>query len=95
MKHPKPRGKVVSSSNARYNLPELLNIIRDGEGPVTITNRGKVKAVIISPEEYAAYKKSKKISKSSLAGIWSDRPDMKDSAKWVNKLRENEENRSK
>ena len=89
---------VYSKTEARYNLPTIINRVRDGEGPVYITDRGVITAVVISNNEFErSIKKPKKEFKFSdlgWIGMWKDREDMKDSVAWVNKIREEEELRS-
>ena len=79
-----------SKTDARKNPPEIVNKVKDGEGPVYITSRNDVEAVVISYEEYMALKGTD-IQKSPLYGLWKDKKDIKDSVEWVNKFRENDE----
>ena len=90
---------VYSKTEARYNLPTIINRVRDGEGPVYITDRGVITAVVISNNEFERnIKKSKKEFKFSdlkICGMWKDREDMKDSVKWVQNLRSGMSDRNK
>ncbi len=88
----------ISRTEARATLPALIDRVMDGEGPITIMQRGKEQAVIMSTEEYKQIKKpKKKFSETGLAGIWADRKDMEgiSSVDWVNNLRKNEERRNR
>lgn len=91
--------KIYSKTDARYNLPKLIDRVRDGEGPIYITDRGTTKAILVSYADYEKsskpLKKGKKFSEWGLIGIWKDREDVKDSVAWVQKLRQKEDDRSK
>ena len=82
---------IYSKTDARYNLPSIINRVRDGEGPVYITDRGVITAVVISNNEFEKIskkpKKEFKFSDLKVCGMWRDRDDMKDSVKWVQDLR--------
>ena len=90
--------KIYSKTEARYNLPDIVNKVRDGEGPIYITDRGNTQAVIISYDEYKKQnqpvKKRKKFSELGLIGIWKGRKDIKDGVSWERKIRKEESNRS-
>lgn len=94
----KENKKIYSKTDARYNLPSIINRVRDGDGPVYITDRGVITAVIMSNNEFEKIKKKTKkefkFSDLGWIGMWKDREDMKDSVAWVNKIREEEESRS-
>lgn len=89
--------KYYSKTEARYNLPSLIDRVKDGGEAVYITEKGAAKVVLLSAAEYNKLTKKKRIkfSETGLAGMWKDRKDMEDSAEWVRKSREWESNRSK
>jgi prevent-host-death family protein len=51
---------VVSVTQTRDNLSEILGRVKFGEEIITIEKKGKPYAVIISPEQYEAYQKAAK-----------------------------------
>ncbi len=91
--------KVYNKSEARQKLPSLINEVRDAGTEIYISERGKTQAVLISYDQYLKmFRKNKKSNKElilELAGIWKDREDMKDSVKWVNQVRKEEERKFK
>ena len=92
--------KVYSKTEARYNLPNLIDRVREGTESIYITDRGQKSAVLISYENFlkinttAQNKKRKKFGDSSLFGLWKNRTDIKNSVDFVNKMRKEEEERS-
>lgn len=92
--------KIYSKTDARYNLPSIINRVRDGEGPVYITDRGNISAILISYNDYekntpkSTVKIRKKFGDSSLFGLWKDRTDIINSVDFVNKMRKEEEERT-
>ena len=53
---------VVTVTQARDNLSEILGKVKFGEEIITIEKKGKPYAVIMSPEEYKRYKEVAKIA---------------------------------
>ncbi|MDE2025951.1 MAG: type II toxin-antitoxin system Phd/YefM family antitoxin [Patescibacteria group bacterium] len=51
---------IVSSKQARDNFSDLLGQVKFGQKVVTIQKQGKTYGVLISPEQYEAYKKAAK-----------------------------------
>src|SRR3954454_23947072 len=49
---------IVNVTEARDNLSEILGRVKFGEEIITIEKKGKPYAVIISPEQYAAFQKN-------------------------------------
>lgn len=86
----KPKKYTYSRSEARENLPQILNRICDGGRAVYITNRGKEEAVLVAISDYTP-KKKVNFDDLNWAGMWEGRKDMKDSVAWVRKIREEEE----
>ncbi len=53
---------IYSKTDARYNLPSIVDRVRDGEGPIYITDRETVTAVVISNSSFENFnKKPKKV----------------------------------
>lgn len=52
----------MSTDEARERLDELLDTIRIDGAPVSIEDKGRVIAVLISPEDYEAYREMAKES---------------------------------
>src|SRR3954453_20006152 len=48
---------IINVTEARDNLSEILGRVKFGEEIITIEKKGKPYAVIISPEQYAAFQK--------------------------------------
>jgi prevent-host-death family protein len=72
----------ASMKDLRYHTKEIMAAVDRGE-TVTITRRGKA-AAQLSPLK-GATKKSP--GKNPMFGIWKDRADLDDVAKYVRKLR--------
>lgn len=51
---------VVSVTQVRDNLAEILGRVRFGKEVITVEKKGKPYAVIISPEQYEAFQKAAK-----------------------------------
>src|SRR3954453_17145454 len=51
---------IINVTEARDNLSEILGRVKYGEEVITIEKKGKPYAVIISPEQYAAFQKDAK-----------------------------------
>ncbi len=71
----------ATAKDLRYNLKNILESVGRGE-EVLITNRGRVKARIISAEP-----KSDQTRKNPFVGIWKDRKDMQDVETYVRDIR--------
>lgn len=52
---------IISASEARSNLYSLLDEVASGVKKFVITNKGKAKAVLISPEEFEAWEETLEI----------------------------------
>ncbi len=84
--------QAVSIKDLRNNLAQIIEEVAIAKKHIEITKFGKSKAVIVPLEEANQTKTRKKIvwAKLPAFGMWKDRKDMKDPAKWVRKLRERE-----
>jgi prevent-host-death family protein len=51
---------IVSVTQVRDNLAEILGKVKFGKEVVTVEKKGKPYAVIISPEQYEAFQKAAK-----------------------------------
>jgi prevent-host-death family protein len=71
----------ATAKDLRYNLKNILESVSRGE-EVLITNRGRIKARIISAE-----KKSDKQEPNDFVGMWKDRDDMQSVNDYVRDLR--------
>ena len=85
----------ISTKELRDNLSEILEKVAIGGQSFRVQKFGKEKALLIPPKK----EKKKKVKKFNWRahpafGMWKDREDMKDSAKWVRELRKKESMRS-
>ncbi len=71
----------ATAKDLRYNLKNILETIDRGE-EVLITNRGRIKARIVSAE-----KKPETTMKNPFVGIWKDRKDMQNVEAYVRDIR--------
>lgn len=71
----------ATAKDLRYNLKNILESVSRGE-EVLITNRGHIKARIVSAE-----KKSDKQDHNDFVGMWKDRDDMQSVSEYVRDLR--------
>lgn len=79
--------KYVGRSYARNNFPSLVNTVRDGN-IVVITDRGTAKVALVPMSMLKkGQEASMPISKSSAFGLFANKSGMKDSVKWVRKVR--------
>ena len=80
--------QTVSIKELRDNLAQLIDEVAIAGKQIEITKFGKPKAMII-PIGSADKKKKKAIDVKKLPGfgMWKNRKDMKDPAKWVHELR--------
>lgn len=53
---------TIPANEARTNLYQILNEVGENWRQFTITHRGKPKAVIISPEEFASWQETLEIA---------------------------------
>jgi len=84
----------VSIKELRDNLAQLIEEVAIAKKRIEITKFGKIKAVIVPiKEKPIKEKKGVDWTKLPAFGIWKDRKDMKDSAKWVRELRHRESTR--
>ena len=89
--------KTVTIKEARDNFSEIIEKVAIGGESFIVTKFGKVKAKISPLDEQksdveAMEKKRKAVLKATF-GMWKDREDMKDGAKWVEDLRNKESSR--
>lgn len=83
--------QTVSIKELRDNLAQLIEEVAHTKKYIEITKFGKPKAMII-PIRNSSKSKEKKGLKAAF-GIWKNRKDMKNSAKWVADLRRRESTR--
>lgn len=82
---------TVSIKDLRNNLAQLIEEVAIAGKQIEITKFGKPKAMIVP---ISSTKKSRKKSGLEAAfGMWKNRKDIKDSAKWVADLRRRESTR--
>ena len=77
--------KTISIKDTRNQISQIVEQVAIAKKRYLITKFGKPKAMIIPIEKIG-----KNIAKSGIlatAGAWKDRKDIKDSAKWVARLR--------
>lgn len=81
--------QTVSIKDLRNNLAQIIEEVAIAKKHIEVTKFGKSKVVIVPVEEVKKTKVTKKIDWTNLAafGIWKERPDIKNSADWVRKLR--------
>jgi len=88
--------QTVTIKELRDNLAQIIEEVAIAGKQVEITKFGKKKAVLV-PFGIAqkSIRKRAQINFAKLPGVgmWKDREDMKDSAKWVENLRRGEERR--
>ena len=77
---------TVSIKQLRDNLAQLIEEVAIGGKQIEITKFGKPKAMII-PMRHVKKTSKKRTGLEASFGLWKDRKDMKDSAKWVANLR--------
>ena len=84
--------QAVSIKELRDNLAQLIEEVAIAKKHIKITKFGKIKAVIVPIKETKQSKRKKKVDWTKLPafGIWKDRHEMKDPAKWLRELRERE-----
>lgn len=71
----------ATAKDLRYNLKNILESVGRGE-EVLITNRGKVKARIVSAETQPDKKRQ-----NHFVGMWKNREDMQDVETYVRNVR--------
>lgn len=85
----------ISTKELRDNLAEILERVAIGQQSFEVYKFGTIKAVINPPQLKTKEKRNKiNFRKLSAFGMWKNRRDMKDSAKWVRELRKKESVRS-
>jgi prevent-host-death family protein len=94
MQQSNQKKQTVSRTEARQNLPSLLDKVKRTGSPVYISERGSNQAVIISFAEYEQFY-NKDFKKNPMFGMWKHRKNLTDSATWVNKQRKDAERRHK
>ena len=79
----------VSIKDTRDNLSEIIERVAIAGETFAVTKFGKLKALITPVTGLKKTGNREKILKESF-GMWRDRKDMADSAKWVRDLRKKE-----
>lgn len=74
---------TVSIKDARNNLSELIDRAAIAQESFLITKFGKAKAIIIPAKINKTTKNKRLEAIKQTAGIWKNRKDITDSAKWV------------
>lgn len=85
--------QTVSIKDLRNNLAQIIEEVAIAKKHIEVTKFGKSKVALVPIEEVKKrVKKEKKIDLEKLPafGMWKDRKDMKDPAKWVAELRKRE-----
>jgi prevent-host-death family protein len=70
-KQEEPINKVVKATEARDQLPQILNSVYRGEGRVVIERSGIPVAAIVSPQDLAALNRLDQ-QRAGLAGVLSE-----------------------
>ena len=83
--------QTISIKETRNNLAELIEKVAVGNKTFIITKFGKAKAQLTPVSKNMSQKQKKKDFPGF--GMWADRKDMQDSAKWVAKIRSEWKNR--
>ncbi|OGG03629.1 hypothetical protein A2W14_03855 [Candidatus Gottesmanbacteria bacterium RBG_16_37_8] len=87
--------QTVTIKELRDNLAQLIEEVAIAGKQIEITKFGKKKAVLVPVAKgKRANKKYVDFSKLPAFGMWKDRKDIQDSAKWVSDLRRRESTRS-
>lgn len=76
--------QTISIKDTRDNLAELIEKVAIGKKTFIITKFGKPKAQLTPVEKKKTMKRS---GLEAAFGMWEDRQDMQDSAKWVAEMR--------
>ena len=76
----------ISIKETRDNLSEIIERVAIGKKTFVITKFGKPKAQISPLEDKIKERKRRRGLEASF-GMWKDRKDIKDSARWVADLR--------
>ena len=84
--------QTVTIKELRDNLAQLIEEVAIAGKQIEITKFGKKKA-ILSPVPVKTKKKKMNLGLEAAFGMWKDRKDIKDSAKWVSNLRKRESTR--
>ena len=84
--------QVISTKELRDNLAEILEKVAIAKQSFIVAKFGKQKALI---NPLPQVKTSQKVDLEKLAafGMWQNRKDLKNSAKWVSDLRKKESSR--
>lgn len=87
--------QIISTKELRDNIAEILEKVAIGKQSFIVAKFGKVKAMLspTSPTLTTDKKRKKEIILKETFGIWKNRKDIKDSAKWVSDLRARESSR--
>ena len=78
----------ASVLDLRNKMSEIMAAL-DRQERVTLTYRGRKKAVIIPCQEEE--KRKRKVAEMPAFGMWKERPEMQDPEEYVRKLREGRE----
>ena len=81
--------QTISIRETREQLSDLVNQVSIAKKSFVITKFGKPKALItpVKPEGVDKREKERRAALEATFGMWKDRKDIKDSAKWVAALR--------
>ena len=80
--------QLISIKDTRDNLAELIEKVAIGKKTFIITKFGKPKAQLVPMgQKNLKSEVRRKKNLEATFGIWKDRKDIKDSAKWVSDLR--------
>ncbi len=85
--------QTITIKDLRDNLAQIIEETAIAKRQFAVTKFGKQKVAIIPIEEINKPIKKVDFRKLPGFGMWKDREDMKDSAKWVHDLRVKESNR--
>lgn len=87
--------QVISTKNLRDNLAEILEQVSIGRQNFIVAKFGRKKALISPITDDFFNDKKVNFSKLAAFGVWKNRQDLKNSAKWVSNLRKKQSFRNK
>lgn len=79
--------QTIPVKETRERLADLLNQVEVAGSQFVITKFGKPRAMLVPMETSINTKKVKTFGISLAFGAWKDRKDIRDSGKWVAKMR--------
>jgi prevent-host-death family protein len=83
----------VTVKQMRNNLSDVLEKVAGGGEAFVVTKFGKQKAFIIPVDKKTIDEKRKMKILNETFGMWKDREDMKDPAKWLRDIRKRNSSR--